>query len=583
MQSVSSCCGLPIRSALLRGVVPSRFHIVARKIRSTMLIVFLSAVPAGSAAATDYYLSADGSDANSGVSESSPWKTLWRINQVSLSGGDRVLLRGGDTFPGGLVFNMNDEGRADKQITVTSYGTGRAIISAGTGGGIYAYNTAGFTISRLRLLGSSAETNNASGIYFYTDLPDTKLDTILIERVDVAGFKNGIEIGAWNGTAGFKNVIIRKCTARDNRENGITVWGYDAAGHTGYSHKNVYVGYCRASGNSGPTSVGNGIVVSNIDGGVIERSVAHHNGMKNKTGRGPVGIWAWRANNIVIQHNESYSNCGNTGGDDGNGFNLDGGMTNSILQYNYSHDNHGGGFVFAQYAGALPFTNNIIRYNISENDGRRNYFSGIFVWSADEFGIQKSQIYSNTVYITPAQGTVPSGIAVVSKTKNVAIWNNIIVTTGGLPLLAAVSGQIGMNIQGNAYWSSGAPFRIKWDGKEYGSLMSFRSAGQERIGRKSVGLNVDPQLSDPGKGIRLGKAVELESLSGYKLKSTSPLVGKGLDLRSRFGISVGKRDYFGSKVPINRNFEIGAHEMPDHESVEAADDRARHSSTIDGG
>jgi hypothetical protein len=552
-------CGLPVSAAGRNR--PTKF---GRPSRGLVLGIFLSLValtPAKHAFAADYYVSKQGDDGNSGVSEGSPWKSLWRVNQMSLSPGDRILLRGGDVFAGGLVLDQSDGGTPSKPVTIASYGIGRATISPGTGTGIRVYNAGGIVISRLRVLGSSADTSTGSGIYFFNYLPATKLDTLVIERVEVAGFKNGIEIGAWKETSGFKNVAIRNCSAHDNRENGITIWGYDVPSYTGYAHQNVYIGYCRAYGNSGESSVGNGIIVSNIDGGIIERSVAHHNGLKNKTSRGPVGIWAWRANNIVIRHNESYANSSNTGGSDGNGFNLDGGMTNSVLEYNYSHGNDGGGFVFAQYKDALPFRSNVIRYNISENDGRKNYFSGIFVWSADDYGITDSRIYNNTVYTTPSDDTLPGGIAVVSKTRNVSIQNNIIVTKGGMTLLSVVPGQVGTLIQGNAYWSSGAPFRIKWDSKYYSSLWSFRSAGLERIGDKSVGIDADPQLSDPGRGVTLDKARDLESLAGYKLKPSSPLLGKGLDLKSMFGVVVGERDFYGSRIPSDRQFEIGAHEL----------------------
>jgi hypothetical protein len=246
-------------------------------------------------------------------------------------------------------------------------------------------------------------------------------------------------------------------------------------------------------------------------------------------------------------------------------------MTNSVLQYNYSHNNDGGGFVFAQYRGALPFHHNVIRYNVSENDGRRNYYSGIFVWSASDYGIADSQVYNNTVYVTPSKFAIPSGVVIASKTSNVAIRNNIIVATSGLPLLSAAAGQDGMLIQGNDYWTRGAPFLIQWNGTDHRSLASFRAAGQERVGALSVGLDVDPQLTDPGKGVTFDGASDLETLAGYKLEPSSPLLGKGLDLKQTFGIAVGERDYYGSEIPADRQFEIGAHEFINMQTANVVD------------
>src|SRR5262249_17561127 len=148
--------------------------------------------------------------------------------------------------------------------------------------------------------------------------------------------------------------------------------------------------------------------------------------------------------------------------------------------------------------------NNIIRYNISENDGRRNYYSGIHVWSYDDYGIQDSEIFNNTIYVSPSTAAPPNGIAIVKKTINIGIRNNIIVTTGGVPLHQAAPGQIGIKVQGNCHWTTSSAFRIKWNGKDYANLSVFRDAGQERVDGSDVGFNGDPQLAAPGAGVIIG-------------------------------------------------------------------------------
>ncbi len=514
------------------------------------------------AEAKSYYVSAAGSDNSSGLSASAPWKTLSRVNKLALNAGDRILLRGGDRFPGRLYFDAGERGSSATPIEVSSYGKGRATILAGEGFGIYAFNTAGLDISDLRVLGSGWHSSNNSGIFFYTDLPRTKLDFVSIADVEVSGFRSGIEIGA-SGSGGYKNVKISDVRAHSNRENGIAVWGSDAPGHTGYSHQNVRITRAQAYMNSGIEKTGSGIVLSNVDGGLIERSVAHGNGIRLQfvpSSGGPFGIWAWRANRIVIQHNESYDNRSTIGGADGGGFDLDGGVTNSVMQYNYSHGNDGAGYLLAQYKGALPFRNNVVRFNISENDGRKNFYGGINIWSYAPYGIQEAEIYNNTIYMEPSRLTTNYALAVWSKTANVSLRNNILVTTGGAALMNVVSGQTGMKIQGNAYWPSGRPFRIDWAGNRYTSLAAFRSTGQERLGTAIVGYSENPEFIDPGAGITLNNADRLETLAGYKLRPTSPLINKGLNLPARFGISVGRRDYYGTAVSSDdATFAIGAH------------------------
>lgn len=75
---------------------------------------------------TDYYVSTSGNDNNSGTSSASPIKTLFKASQV-LEEGDRLLLKGGDVWTGEqLVVN-------DSNVVITSYGTGRPVISPGSG------------------------------------------------------------------------------------------------------------------------------------------------------------------------------------------------------------------------------------------------------------------------------------------------------------------------------------------------------------------------------------------------------------------------------------------------------------------
>lgn len=529
---------------------------MSKRLGIAFILLFSTFVAIGDSAvkAAEYYLSANGNDRYSGLSPSTPWKTLKRINRVTLRAGDRVFLEAGDVFSGRLELDKNDIGTAANPIQISSYGEGRATISAGTGTGIWAYNTAGIRISNLLIQGSGWNSSGGSGVFFYTDLAKVKLDTVIIEGVEAVGFKNGVEIGAWNGTSGYKNIRIVRTTARDNRENGITVWGYDAAGHTGYAHQNLYIGYSKAFRNSGTYSAGNGIVVSNVNGGVIERSVAHHNGFRNTTRRGPVGIWAWRSTRIAIQYNESYGNRAIVGGVDGGGFDLDGGVTSSIMQYNYSHDNDGAGYLLAQYKSAQPFYSNYVRFNISENDGRRNGYSGIQVWAYTDGGIRNTGIFNNTIYTGSAYSGVPSGIRVVSKTVAVTIRNNAIVSTSGGALLNVVPGQIDMKVQGNAYWARSEPFKIRWANVNFRSLQAFRSTGQEYLDGKPVGLSADPRFVSEGIGVTFNDARLLEGLTAYRLTKSSPLLDQGLNL----GSALGNRDYFGFPLSAER-VAVGAY------------------------
>ena len=89
---------------------------------------------------------------------------------------------------------------------------------------------------------------------------------------------------------------------------------------------------------------GNGIVVGNVSDAIIEYCEASNNGWDMpRKGNGPVGIWAWNADRVTIQFCISHDN--KSPGDDGGGFDLDGGVTNSVLQYNLSYNNDGPGLL----------------------------------------------------------------------------------------------------------------------------------------------------------------------------------------------------------------------------------------------
>ncbi|MEV6423488.1 hypothetical protein [Streptomyces sp. NPDC051662] len=71
----------------------------------------------------NYYLDAQsGNDTAAGTTSATAWKTLSRITAASLSPGDVVALRRGQTFTGSAT--LNGSGTSSAPITVTAFGTG---------------------------------------------------------------------------------------------------------------------------------------------------------------------------------------------------------------------------------------------------------------------------------------------------------------------------------------------------------------------------------------------------------------------------------------------------------------------------
>lgn len=512
--------------------------------------VALLTVAAQAAPATYYVDIVAGRDSADGAAPERAWATLARASTADLGPGDRLLLRGGQRHPGTLTLTEQDAGTPAAPVRVGSYGGGRAVVIAGTGSAVIVYNAAGIAVTDLDLVGTGPATNTGSGISFYTDLAgDRRLPYVRVQRLSARGFgASGVSVGGWNGLTGFSDVIVADVSAVGNGRAGISTFGQRKGANTG-----VQVIRSRAQGTTGIAGLtvpsGSGIVLGGVDGGRIERCVATGNGAANTHHAGPVGIWAYDANMVVIEHNESYAN--RTRGGDGGGFDLDGGVTNSVLQYNYSHDNDGPGFLLAQYAGAPAFGGNVVRYNVSEHDARRGSYGAIHLWNGGS-GLRDVRIEHNTVVVGPSSTGYPRAISLGTSTANVQVRNNIFQTTGGLRTAVwASSGQSAVVFSGNDYAATGTRPLFTWAGSTSDGLDAWRAAsGQER----GTGLSVDPGLVAPGAGGTIGDPGRLELLGAYRLRADSALVDAAIGPADG-----GLHDFFGTALPSDRR-DIGAAE-----------------------
>ena len=289
---------------------------------------------------------------------------------------------------------------------ITSYGIDRATIrSTKDVSTFYGYNVSFIEIRNINFIGiGTGSTESGIEIYGDSSFGSESIPHLYIDSVEVSGFRRGILIGAWDGESGFRDIQINHTEAYDNNHSGIFIYGQQKN-----SHHDVLIEDCIAYNNTGtPGNQGNGILLNGITNGLLQHCIAYNNGTK---GSGGVGIWTYGADSITIQYSESYSNR-TSGSADGGGFDIDGGVTNSIIQYCYSHDNDGAGYLLAQYNNATqeygPLENNIIRYNISQNDARKNSYGGIMFWghnANDQVGA--NQVYNNTVFMggTTSYGT----------------------------------------------------------------------------------------------------------------------------------------------------------------------------------
>lgn len=547
----------PGRSDGLRSSFPLR-----------VLCAALILLGASRADATDYFVSASGADAHAGTSPADAWRTITRVNNQTLRPGDRVFFEGGQTFSGNLYLDASEAGTAAAPIVIASYGADRATIYADTGTGILAYDTSGIVIRDLYVVGSGSTTNTGNGVFFFNDLPGgVKLPFVRVDHVDAVQFgEAGILVGGNGDNSGFDDVRITNAIASDNRKQGIFVYSLSAN-----THRNVYIGFCRAFRNSGQAGLqfnsGNGITLSGVDGGIIERSVAHDNGWLSDASNGPIGIWTYESTNVVIQYNESYAN--KTGGTkDGGGFSIDNNTSNSLLQYNYSHDNTGAGLQLAHKPDNLVHSGNVVRYNITQNDGRKNNYAAIQLWGR----IRNAEIHNNTVYVKFTSAAAARGVYIKNSSieaqdvEHVHLRNNIIITTSTTKLVEVtptqLDGAIDLRFENNAYFSATATPKYLWGSVTYTSLASWRTAtGQETVNGTAAGFEGDPLLKAAGAAATLDDATAIDRIEAYRLNPGSRAINAGLDLFTLAGVRMGTADYYGTATPQGAAYDIGAHEF----------------------
>jgi hypothetical protein len=271
------------------------------------------------------------------------------------------------------------------------------------------------------------------------------------------------------------------------------------------------------------------------------------------TGNGPVGIWIWDANDFIIQHCIAHHNKTAKGAHDGGGFDFDGGVSNSIMQYNISYENEGPGIGLFEFGAAKPWHDNIVRYNLSVNDSHTTK-GGLRIWRAEGKGaMYNCDIYNNTIY-SSNDGNYAIGI--LTNCPGMRFYNNIFMYDHRF--LPEEHQIIEERFYGNIY------FQLKGekDFLDYSSLEAWASAtGNEMINGEFMGLFTDPLLKSPGSSDLPDNPEEISHVDLYAPAETSPTVNNGLNLKDQYSIDPGGRDLLGNPVPNGTGYDIGAIEF----------------------
>jgi hypothetical protein len=501
----------------------------------TCLLYLAGCKRQGIAEGTLYYVDpVAGNDNNAGTAPETPWRTLEKINAMKLQAGDQVLLKAGQVFQGSIRLK-NLVGEALAPVIITSYGGGRAIIDSGDTLAISADSCTYLSCKNLILKGSGRLTGNKTDGILFRQVRHGSIDSL-----ETSGYLfSGIHV------VGGSDLSVTHSYAHDNgfcgiyAESGASEYGADGTAFKTLKH--VYIAHSIASNNPGcPVIIdnhsGSGILIAGVINGLIEYCEAMENGWDMpREGNGPVGIWAFMCDSITIQHCYAHHNKTSSRGKDGGGFDFDGGIRYSVMQYNLSAFNEGAGYGIFQYAGATEWYANVMRYNISFNDGIKNSRAGILMWCDP----------------------------VAQPMKAFHAYNNTIVTTFGLGVNFEPGHYEGFIFENNIFLLTGQAERFTdgqytgavFDNNLYWSLYSDSLRKPQPLIPSDVhALQADPEMLLPGAGTFSALQPEaLRTIAAFKLQPDSPGRQAGKSITHS-----GEYDFWSNPLRQSAKLSLGA-------------------------
>lgn len=588
-----------------------------------------------------YYVdSINGDDSNTGTSQDAPLKTIDRLNRLELNPGDRLLFKAGSTFnavggyrQGKYLFTPKGSGKEGKPIIIGVYGEGEKPRLNGCGvveTVIYLNNQEHIIIEGLEI------TNEDSSLPHTYELNQNTNTTKVLRGIHINAKDYGVVRNItlrdlyihningklnykWNGGifANADGTIVtnqsgkRELIGIPTKYDGILIENntFEKVDRSGI--KLISSQWCNKSVTNDPTVPinwypstnvivrgnymddigGDGITVRDTDGALIEYNLVRESNKQEKITGYNVAIWPFQADNTVVQFNEAYLTYGLK---DGQGFDADHLSNNSVIQYNYSHDNVGG---FVLVMGWYQMYENIngspiptnetnpgvtIRYNISQNDLDHTFEITRGIPSG-------MSIYNNTIYLAKKLNVSVFDLAGYPNSESnlyedFYVFNNVFYYDGEASG-AKFYGQGDKAIEHlkkyghfthNAYYGITPPEEDKNPIVIQDGNLEFVDLGR--------GPGTDTGLRIPIAGKNLGN-----QLDGYKLKTDSVLIDAGLTIDDIYNEAQYKdkilgtqknpfkaingvdytKDFFGNEFISNQSKpDIGACEVQIYETGE---------------
>ena len=552
-------------------------------------MLFLLGFGYSNAQNTYHFSSSTGNDLNDG-SAGSPFQTITKLNSLTLSGGDKIVFKRGDTFVGQII--VSHSGTNGAPIVYDSYGTGALpILSASNGS-----NGTADPLSTIDILDQeylefhnlhienerfdaapNADDDKSFGILIHSNktLPESKnfedrtlsnyfrFSNLHFENIYSLGI-TGIAFNKVRTTAiyfddAFANdVIVEDCYFTDLQRTGVWLKRYvsDAIIR---NNKFIDLG-------------GSGTIISTSKRVLYEHNLMRFSGSESdsRMAKRGSGMWVYNTDDMVAQYNVSQHARGDG---DSSGMHVDYGNSNILFQYNYSEDSAGG------FCETLGDNDNVIwRYNVSVNDGTTDKSGkNILLWVSDFAGENSNgttrkvesdhvYIYNNTIYQGKDYKNVVGDSKILFQVKSLNFSNNIIYLESDAKL-----GKAG-------YTANIATPNFNKNIITGGDIKTeFKNLDTSKIEQDPLFLLTGTRQS-----------------SGYKLQSGSPALGAAFSFTEPTfplaGVGIFKditskatKDIYGNPVDLLSSTNIGAYNGPGETNSPIANTYEAESGTIAGG
>lgn len=526
------------------------------KITYSLIVMFTMTIFYANSQSKTYFVSPNGDDSQSGLSQKAAWKTIERVNQITFMPGDLILFESGGIWKGQL--KPQGSGEPGNPIVLSSYGDNvRPVINIGKaeGAGIRLTNQSWWEISNMEVTsGAPPELGiGRQGIVALVKGENQHMEHLVVRDCyihDIWG-----QLGGNTEYTGYFSCGILVNIQRDrNRDRSKPVTNtindvliennrierFDKCGIIVWGGKNNILVRKNAMDNLG----GDGIFVNGCDKGIIEHNIVKRSCMRSGYLDLPGGekwwphtaaIWIQNANETVMQFNEVYDTGREPGNGDGEAYDFDFNCKRCICQYNYSKNNNGFLLIMNETF------ENITRYNISEND--KTHLIQLQCDTTD-----RNVIHNNVFYVDYGTADLDffcGNDGEKDKTKLGAKFsNNIFYATGqGRFRTAYTSGEVLKRQFNDSVQFQKMPGTLFHHNCYFGPWKK----GLPDDAQKLVG---DPMFVAPGSG-----SEGLSTLHGYQLRAGSPCINTGILIPMN-----STRDFYGNSINDGA-IDYGAYEQ----------------------